>query len=80
MGFKDKLPLKLACYTHSIDKEACPGYLRRVDQRTPFLSPPKCEKGTEMELYYTKSNRPWEWKCIHKTCRKIRWAKGDLVP
>lgn len=76
--YDDRQPLKLGCYRYSLDKNSCKGYLRRIDARAPLRSPPTCPKGQEMALSYTKTGRPWAWKCEHKTCRQIRWMKGDV--
>jgi hypothetical protein len=73
----DSNPMKLGCLNYAKDKESCAGYLRRVDARAPFESPPVCDKGTRMALRYAKTGRPWAWHCGHKTCKPIRWVKGD---
>jgi hypothetical protein len=71
----------LACSNHARDKNLCDGYIRGVDKRAPFADPPPCEKGTEMWLYYTQTTgRPWEWRCDHKSCGRIRWIDGDITP
>jgi len=71
----------LACANNARDKSLCEGYIRGVDKRAPFADHPSCEKGTEMWLHYTqKSGRPWEWRCDHKSCRRIRWIDGDITP
>lgn len=76
---RDAYPVKLGCYNHAEDKTSCEGYLRRVDGRPPFLQPPKCEHGTRMGIHYTQNGRPWDWRCSHKGCRRIRWAWGDCL-
>jgi len=76
----DANPMKLACLNFSQDKQSCSGYLRRVDSRAPFPSSPTCEKGQKMYLEYSKTGRPWNWRCGHATCKPIRWVKGDWEP
>jgi hypothetical protein len=73
----DGYPVKLGCYSYSESKVDCVGYLRRVDGRAPFKAPPACAKGSTMALRRAKSGRPWAWHCGHKTCKPIRWARGD---
>jgi len=75
----DPYPVKLGCYNHAEDKTSCEGYLRRVDGRPPFLRPPTCGRGTRMQVHYTQSGRPWDWRCGDKGCRPIRWARGDCL-
>lgn len=74
----DAYPVKLGCYTYSEHKELCAGYLRRVDGRAPFTTLPVCGKGSVMSVHYTKAGRPWDWRCGHKGCKPIRWARGDF--
>ena len=77
-GRQDVHPFKLGCLNYFFDKNSCSGYLRRVDGRAPFLTPPVCEHGTRMKLNYsTKTGYPWDWWCVHASCRRIRWARGD---
>jgi hypothetical protein len=73
----DSNPMKLGCLNYAEDKESCAGYLRRVDARAPFPSPPVCQHGTTMVLRFAKTGRPWAWHCRHNTCKPIRWVKGD---
>jgi hypothetical protein len=73
----DVHPVKLGCNNYYEDKSTCKGYLRRVDGRAPFLKPPTCPQGTRMKVHYTTNQRPWDWRCAHKSCRPIRWARGD---
>jgi hypothetical protein len=74
----DQKPLKLGCLNHEEDRARCPdGYLRPVDRRAPFPRPPVCERGSVMRIRYTKSGKPWEWECAHKTCRRIKCVTGD---
>ena len=68
---------KLGCARWAEDKKSCDGYLRRIDGRAPFLEPPVCPLGEVMLINYTKSGRPWDWRCGHKNCRSIRWVSGD---
>lgn len=76
----DSHPAKLGCFNHAEDKQRCSGYLRRVDGRPPFVTPPKCTRGVRMKISYSKSGKPWSWQCGHAACtRPIRWAKGDCV-
>lgn len=75
----DPYPVKLACLAHSEDKSLCQGYLRRVDARAPYLTPPKCSQGSKMKVKLTKNGRPWSWICSHSSCRPIRWANGDCL-
>ncbi len=76
-AMRDAYPVKLGCYNYSEDKERCDGYLRRVDGRPPFATPPKCPRGVPMKLTYSRTGRPWAWGCGQKGCRVIRWARGD---
>ena len=73
----DAYPVKLGCFAYSESKELCAGYLRRVDGRAPFKTPPVCARGSLMVVHYTKAGRPWDWRCGHKGCKPIRWARGD---
>lgn len=73
----DVHPVKLGCNNYYEDKSACRGYLRRVDGRAPFLKPPTCPLGTRMKVHFSANHRPWDWRCGHKGCRTIRWARGD---
>lgn len=66
-----------AAKQQSEHKELCAGYLRRVDGRAPFKAPPVCAKGSIMVVHYTKTGRPWDWRCGHKTCKRVRWTRGD---
>jgi hypothetical protein len=79
VAYGDHQPLKWACATHANNKKACNGYLRRVDARAPFASPPLCNRGQVMTLGYSSTGRPWAWRCEHRDCRSIRWARGDVV-
>lgn len=76
---RDVCPMKLGCYNHAEDKKSCVGYLRCVDGRPPFVEPPLCERGVRMNLHYTQSGRPWDWRCGHNGCRTIRWTRGDCL-
>jgi hypothetical protein len=76
---RDVHPVKLGCYNHAEDKESCEGYLRRVDGRAPFLRPPTCGKGSRMEVHFSQSGKPWDWRCAHKGCKAVRWARGDCT-
>jgi hypothetical protein len=76
---RDVYPVKLGCYNHAEDKESCEGYLRRVDGRAPFLRPPTCGKGSRMEVHLSQSGKPWNWRCAHKGCKAVRWARGDCT-
>jgi hypothetical protein len=76
-SMRDAYPVKLGCYNYSEDKGQCDGYLRRVDGRPPFASPPLCPRGVRMKVAYSKTGRPWAWQCGHKGCRTVRWARGD---
>jgi len=73
----DSNAMKLGCLNYADDKESCAGYLRRVDARAPFPSPPVCQHGTTMVLQFAKTGRPWAWHCRRNTCKPIRWVKGD---
>lgn len=77
-GAYDTQPLKLGCRSYAKDKKSCQGYLRGVHDRAPFRVPPECEKGKRMTLKYGKTGKPWAWQCGHKTCRNIRWKRGDI--
>jgi len=73
--------IALACANQARDKSLCKGYIRGIDQRAPFRSVPACERGTDMWLYYTKqTGRPWEWRCEHRSCPRLRWISGDPTP
>lgn len=76
----DPQPMKLACAAHQRDKQACPGHLRGVDQRAPFLTPPICAEGMVMGLGRSKTGKPWNWRCSHGGCKRIRWRRGDVDP
>lgn len=73
----DTQPLKLACANYSQDKRTCDGYLRGAHQRAPFEDRPVCEEGQEMTLSWTKTGRPWMWRCEHRGCHRYRWTRGD---
>jgi hypothetical protein len=75
----DVSPVKLGCFRHSEDKTLCEGYLRPVDGRSPFKRPPHCEQGSKMQIHYTQRDNPWDWRCPHKSCRRIRWVRGDCL-
>jgi len=76
-----KQAIALACSNYARDKSLCSGYIRRIDQRAPFIALPTCDRGSEMWLYYTKTKgHPWDWRCEHKSCKKIRWIQGDPTP
>jgi len=77
-GRQDVYPFKFGCLNYSLDKTSCIGYLRRVEGRPPFLTPPVCERGTRMKLNFSsKTGLPWDWWCGHASCKRVRWAKGD---
>ena len=77
-GRQDVHPFKLGCLSYFFDRNLCSGYLRRVDGRPPFLTPPVCSLGTRMKLNYSpKTGCPWDWSCGHAGCKRIRWARGD---
>ncbi len=78
-SFVDQQPMKLACATHAENKDACSGYLRRVNDRAPFRTAPRCDRGSVMRVHYTSKGRPWDWRCGHVGCRKIRWLQGDVA-
>lgn len=73
-------PLKLGCLTHEEDPNLCPeGYLRSVGDRLPFAKPPQCDRGQVMEIRWDKNGKPHSWVCTHKSCRKVRWKREDVV-
>jgi hypothetical protein len=76
----DPHPVRLGCSNYAEDKSSCTGYLRRADGRPPFRQPPNCERGSKMAVHYTENGRPWDWRCDHKGCKKIRWTRGDFQP
>ena len=75
----DPYPVKLACAAHAEDKSLCQGYLRRVDGRAPYVTPPRCSQGSKMKVKFTEKGRPWSWTCSHSSCRTVRWASGDCL-
>jgi hypothetical protein len=77
LSLTDPHPWKLGCARRAEDKNSCEGYVRRIDGRPPFLTPPLCQLGKAMRVHYGSNRRPWDWRCGHKNCRSIRWAKGD---
>ncbi|MBI4726637.1 hypothetical protein HY768_05360 [candidate division TA06 bacterium] len=70
----DKQPLKLGC-----TNPKCGKYMRKINDRKPFLYKPLCSEDGETKYHLIKFRNKDYWACPKhpKTCKKYPFVKGD---
>ena len=76
MSIWDKQPIKLGCANYQ--RTGC-GYLVDINQRPPFLEPPRCSVDQRTKYRRVKRGRGEAWECPKhpKQCERFKVVPGD---
>lgn len=76
-GAWDFQAVKVACSNK--DRVHCPGYLRNIDERPPFIAIPRCQIDGRTKYRRVRRGRGERWRCPKhpKECPAIKPVPGD---
>ena len=74
----DKQPIKIACTREQ--NPGCPGYIADIDQRAPFITPPRCNIDNRTKYRRVRRGRGETWVCPKhpKECERFKVVPGDV--
>ena len=69
--------MKIGCTNPNRDE--CPGYLRDIDERLPFIEVPICQIDGQTKYRRVRRGRGESWECPKhpKKCERFKVVPGD---